>query len=233
MAQAAYPVGEGPDGFYFPAPSRATRRWGTRCPRATRETKFGLDDRLIDCESGLEGKAAAAFMGRLDVVDVREQPPALRYVDDDGDVQKHTIDLLVTLRDGTRVAVLVKPRVIADRHRLDRVRDLLANQTPRSFADRYVIVTEDKLPRSVVSNGQLYADVRRFGPSADHPSVQAVLAVVTQPMSVSAVVVNVGVGTLRALARCVLDGVLIVEGGGALDHHASVRPLDAVRRVAA
>ena len=233
MSQPTHSLGETPEGFRFPAPSRTTRNWGTRCPRATRETKIGLDDRLLDCESGLEGKAAAAFMGRPDVVDVREQPPALRYVDDAGDVQKHTIDLLVTMRDGTRVAVLVKPRVVADKHRLDRVRDLLANQTPRSFADRYVIVTEDKLPRSVVSTGQLYADVRRFGPNSDHPSVQAVLAVVTRSMSVSDVVAEAGVGTVRALARCVLDGNLVVEGGGALDHHASVRPSHAVGRAAA
>ena len=233
MSYQAFPVGESPEGFRFPAPSRSTRGWGTRCSRSTRETKFGLDDRLLDCESGLEGRAAAPFRGRSHVVDVREQPPVLRFFDDEGEERKHFVDLLVTLRDGTRIAVLVKPRAIAHQCNLGRVRDLLASQAPRSFADHYVIVAEDKLPRSIVSNGQLFTDVRRFGPFSDDQSVQAVLAVVTQPMSVSDVFVMAGVGTFRALVRCVLDGNLVVEGGGTLDHGASVRPSDAVGRAAA
>lgn len=221
-------------GFRYPAPSRATRNWGNRCPFAMRGTMI-FNDRVVQCESGLESKTLDALAGRHDVVDIWEQPEELLYIDDEGKPRRHTVDFRVTMRDGTRYAVLVKPKRKAEACGLDRVRDLLAAQAPRAFADRYVIITEDKLPRHVVSNGALFSEVRAYGPFADDPDVEAVLAVVTEPMTVSRAVELTGLAgqAFRALVRCALERRIRLVDDVRFDYAAVIAPTAKLEEVSA
>lgn len=206
MHSNEFPVGETADTFRYPAPSWASRGYGTRCPFAVRKT-LAYRDRVLECESGMEGNAVHAFLGRTDVIDIWEQPPHLTFVDDDGKKRKHVVDLLVTYEDRSRDAVLVKARGRIEATRLRRIRDLLAAQAPRGFADHYVIVSEDKLPRHLLANGRIFADVRMHGPHTGHPHVETMRGIVTGPMTVSEAMSRAGLGGdgFRALLRCAVD----------------------------
>ena len=215
------------DAFRYPKPSRATRNWGVRCPFATRTTRITASDFVFECESGLEGRNVLALAARTDVLDVWDQPPTLTYNDEGGE-HDYTVDHLVTLVDGTKYAMLVKPASKVGTTNLERIRDLLAAQAPREFADFYVIVSEDKLPRHRVSNGRLFDTVRRDGPFTDDPDVQIVLDVMDAagaPTTVGAVMDATGLGgrAFRALVRCVLDREVALVGDHAFDLPAPIR----------
>ena len=236
MTTTPQPLGGTADGFRYPAPSRATRHIGVRCPFAMHATRVTGSDRMLECESGLEGRNVSALEARTDVRDVWEQPPALTYVDDDGEEKGHVVDQLVTLDDGSKYAMLVKPKRKVGTTRLERIRDLLAAQAPRDFADFYVIVNEDKLPRHRVSNGRLYATVRRYGPFSGDPDVATVLAAVDATdgtTTVGEVVERTGLGgrAFVALVRCVVDRHVAMVGDHAFDYPAPIRRLvDGVAR---
>ena len=225
MMNIHHNTGESEPGFRYPGASRSTRNWGTRCPFAMRGTMI-FNDRVVQCESGLESKTLDALAGSSDVVDIWEQPAELRYTDDAGKPKKHTVDFRVTMRDGTRYAVLVKPKRKVEACGLERIRDLLAAQAPRTFADRWVIVSEDKLPRHVVSNGALFSEVRSYGPYADDPEVAAVLAVVTEPMTVERAVELTGLAgrAFRALVRCALDARIQLVADVRFNYSAVIAP---------
>lgn len=226
MLDIEYPIGESAEGFRFPAPPQAARNFGSHSPRSMRGS-IPFDNRLIECESGLEAKTVYVFLGRSDVVDIREQPPRLRFIDDAGDECWHYVDLIVTFSDGTRYAVLVKPLAKVESSGLRRIRDLLAAQAPRSFADYYVIVSEDKLPRTLVFNGRKFADVRLHGPFSGHPDVRAMHRVVTQRMTVAAAIerANLDGRGFRALVRCAIDGHVRLVGRTRWDSAAVVEPV--------
>ncbi len=224
------PVGGTTDRFGYPAASRATRRFGVRCPFSIHATRVTSRDRMFECESGLEGRNHLALMARTDVRDVWEQPPKLTYVDDDGNPKDHTVDQLVTLEDGIKYAMLVKPRRKVGSTNLERIRDLLAAQAPREFADFYVIVSEDKLPRHRIANGRLFDAVRRDGPFTDDPDVTTALAAVEAAggtTTVGEVMECTGLAgrAFRALVRCAVDRRIAVVGDRAFDLPAPVRRL--------
>ena len=221
------------DAFRYPKPTLSSRHWGDRCPFATRTTFVSSGDRVLDCESGLEYRGANSFLARADVEGVREQPPSLRFIDADGQPQRHTVDLLVRMRDGTTYAVLFKPSSKIEAAQLVEVRDLLAAQAPRSFADFWVIVSERDLPRHVLTNGILMEDVRLHGPAAADPLVNRLAGFVGTRMTVAAATNLIGGGgeAFRALVRLLADGRLRLCHGVRISMAALVEPVAAIGEV--
>ncbi len=218
-----------PDGaFSYPERSPSSRNWGDRCPRATRTTFVSSGNRVVDCESGFEYRAANAFLARADVESIREQPPELRFVWPDGIPGRHTVDLLVRLRSGVTYAVLVKPSSKVASSRVEEIRDLLAAQAPRSFADYWVVLSERDVPRHVVANGIVIEDVRLHGPASDDPIVTRLAGIVTGRMTVAAATKLAGGGdAFRALVRLLADGRLRLCHGVRIGMAALVEPVAA------
>ena len=216
----------GDDAFSYPKPSPSSRHWGDRCPRAARATGVTRDGRVYECESGLEYRQVNGFLSRADVESIREQPPELRFMWADGSPGRHTVDLLVRLRSGATYAVLIKPTSRVEASRVEEIRDLLAAQAPRSFADYWVVVDERDVPRHVVANGVLIEDVRLHGPAPDDPLVSRVAGIVTRRMTVAAAAQMVGGGgdAFRALVRLLADGRLRLCHGVRIGMAALVEP---------
>lgn len=211
--------------FRPPLPSLRTRSWNRKTEFCCRESYVSPDDREVHCESGLEGKALLALLADPRVVRVVEQPPAVSYVDDRGVRRSHTVDLLATLRDGTRIAVLVKPKAKAARVDLERLIEMLRTQVPRSFADRWMHLDESHLRRDIVDRGQMILRVRLDGPFGDDPAVERVARVVDRPMRVADAVTAAGpAADLWAVVRLVADGHLQTPGSVRLDMDTTVAP---------
>lgn len=140
--------------IYLPGESRSSRNVHSKSRGACRPSVV-VHNCEIMCESGMERDAASIMAIDPDLVELREQPPAVTWVDAEGTLIRHTFDYLATLRSGQKIAVAVKPMEVAKRTRFRETLDLIARQVPRSFADGVRLVTDEDLPRDHVHNAVL------------------------------------------------------------------------------
>jgi hypothetical protein len=138
--------------YRAPEPSRATRDVVRRSKASLRGSMIAKlpafeRPRVIQFESMLEYRFLCLMLVRPDVLDIQEQPPAIRYRRADGSEASHVFDFLVTLIGGKRIAVAIKPaeRVI----QRDFITELhhVAAATPKHFANRIKLVTDEQLDR--------------------------------------------------------------------------------------
>ena len=193
-----------------PAPSRATIKPRRPGRFSGRRSSVGRDRRLRIAHSWLEGDVIECLMHRPDVVDVIEQPPAITYVGDDGKKHRHTFDAIVVMRDGTRIAIVIKPRALAEKRQTRRLVDLLALHLPAHVADAVLLVTEEDVDPDVLH------DARLVGKALLHPNVEHdgrlgdYLATHPGPATVAELCAATGLGGhgFRAVARLVGRGQL-------------------------
>lgn len=100
--------------YRAPEPSRASRAVVRRSKASLRGSmiaKLPAFDRprVIQFESMLEYRFLCLMLVRDDVHDIQEQPPAVQYRRADGNPTSHVFDFLVTLTNGDRIAVAIKP----------------------------------------------------------------------------------------------------------------------------
>ncbi|UMY17115.1 Tn7 transposase TnsA N-terminal domain-containing protein [Methylobacterium organophilum] len=222
--------------FRPPGPNRASRNVRVRSRSTSCSTLVvGDTPREMPCESDLERKAALAFMARPDVVDVREQPPAVPYRDEAGVRREHTFDLLVTLTTGRRILFEVKPAKIAERKNLRAKMELIAGQVPRHVADEVNIVTDRKLGRAVTHDAELVHYARGcVDPEAD-AAVAGIVDGLNGSVTVETLVKASGLGAsaFAAVVRLIASGRLRVMGRPRIGYDTLVGPAEALRGRAA
>lgn len=159
-----------------PKPSLASRNMAA----SSRSQCIGdllVDDadgaRMLAVESDLERKFVRIFQYSRDVVDIVEQPPAVRYLGADGRPHSHTFDLLVTYAAGHRVACAIKPYEIAVKHDLWNLVKRIAGYMSPTLADAAVVLTEQKIDRVALRNAEIM-HVCRLGDPDDDAIVLAV-----------------------------------------------------------
>lgn len=201
-----------------PAPSRGSRRPSRRSKGSARAIVIG-GNREIHCESNPERKCVLMLLARNDVADVVEQPPAVWFIDADGRNRRHTFDFLVTMTDGTKVAIEVKPLSKVEKyHWRERLRRI-AEQV-EGFADRYMLVTEANLPPDAVYNAALLHAVRRDVQPEHDEQIRQLTADLHGSVTVADLVARSGLegDGFRAIARLIGAGELIVAGRGRIDY---------------
>jgi hypothetical protein len=206
-----------------PGPSVATRIPSPRSRGSSRSSIVGgAEPRRIYCESGLEEKAAYSLLADPNVVDLWEQPAAVEYVDEYGKKRRHTFDFVVLLKDGTRIAIQVKPWKRSEKWRAILAR--IAAQMPRRFADFVLLLTERDLPRDLVHNSVLIHAVRRDPPRGYDEQLREIVATLNGSVKVADLVKHSGLEGrgFRAVVRLIANGELIVHGNGRIDYGTSV-----------
>jgi TnsA endonuclease N terminal len=217
-------------------PSRGRNRT-PRASRATREIKIGdkgsvsgaliANDIKIWFESQLEYWVLLVLLARWDVLDVWEQPTPVEYVDDDGVVRVHTFDFLVTLRDGTRIAIAVKPAGEVVESRIQRIVDLIAEQMPPAFAGYAKLLTDKSFTMEDRINAQLIHAVKDDNEPEDDAVVaklvkklrgETTIAKLVEASGIQgygfrAVVRAIGAGRLKLTEACVIDNDSVVARG--------------------
>ena len=147
------------------APSRASRI----PPRRSRGSHCGTivampTPRALHYESKLEANVAVVLLARPDFVDLQEQLPALSYIDLAGKPSKIHFDLLLKVRNGSRIAISVKPRQLAEKTNHAATIKHIAKQMPRRFATHAMLMTEYDASDAAVYNAPSYcrcAAIRR------------------------------------------------------------------------
>ncbi|GAU84694.1 hypothetical protein BIWAKO_04631 [Bosea sp. BIWAKO-01] len=111
-----------------------------------------------------------------EVIDLREQPPAVTWLDAEGTPRRHTFDFLATLRSGKKIAIAVKPMAVVKRTRFLETLGLIARHVPRSFADGVKLVTDENLPLDDVHNAVLLKHMRRTSNTEHDQLIKSLLA---------------------------------------------------------
>lgn len=173
------------------------------------------------CESGLEKKVAHFLLTHPQVADLREQPDAVQWLDAEGTLRRHTFDFLVTLKDGRKLAVAVKPK--ARRRRLDQILAAIANQVPTGFADGVLVMTDEDVPRDVVHNAALLHHCRR-GANPTHDAIVQRLVATPGRGTVGQLVAasELGGAGFRAVVRLIANGTIQVQGGARIGYDTPV-----------
>ena len=211
-------------GWRPPAPPTATRIPALKSKGSMRVLMASMDDVLAPCESGGEFNDVRVSRARPDVVAVHVQTEPVAYVDEDGVERHHTPDVVLTRRDRSREAHVVKPD-----HRAAAARRLVRTFNERRVGgiDRWRHVGDAALPRSVVKRADLIGWVRRDGPFPNDPVLERVRALVDRPMTVAEAVAasEAGGWGYRAVVRLIADGVLRTRDGWTIAYERTVEPV--------
>lgn len=227
----------GRDPSLRPPRPRRERHRSPRASRASRKISIGdkgsvsgvliANDTKVWFESQLEYWILLALLARWDVVDVWEQPTPVEYVDDDGVKCTHTFDFLVTLRDGRRIAVAVKPAAKVESTGIKRIVDLIAEQMSPAFAGYVTLVTDKSLTIDDRINAQLIHAVSDDNEPEDDAVVARLVKKLRGETTVGklvaasgldgygfrAVVRSIGAGHLMLTGNCVIDDDSVVTRG--------------------
>ena len=194
-----------------PFPSRSTLRAPRASRGAGRVDMVGPDRKVRGCHSHTEARVFTGVLARPDVYDLREQPPAITYIDERGRSRRHTFDATVTFHDGFRVAVLVKPEALAKRQRTDRLVAVIASQLSANVADGVLLMTEKDVGPDALHDAKLL-NVARLHPCPAHD--KALRAHLEQEIGDATIAdlccaSALGGDGFRAVARLLADGTLV------------------------
>jgi hypothetical protein len=206
-----------------PGPSVATRIPSPRSRGSSRSSIVGgAEPRRIYCESGLEEKTAYVLHAHPNFADLWEQPSAVKYIDHHGKKRRHTFDFLLLLKNGTRIAIQVKPSKRSAKWK--PILERIAAQMPRRFADYVLLLTEKDLPRNDVYNAMLIHAVRRDPPRGVDERLREIVMTLNGSVRIADLVKHSGLEGrgFRAVVRLIANGELRVHGGGRIDYGTSV-----------
>jgi hypothetical protein len=176
-------------------------------------------------ESYLEARVRTVLLARRDIIHLREQPPAVPYVDLEGRRHNHTFDFLATQSDGSRIAISVKPSAKVSSHFRAELCNIAA-QVGKDYADGTVLVTERSVPSDVLSNAQLICSVRE---DRDYDAY-AQLVDLLRTLRGAASIADIGstlkrtTSGFRAVVRLIAAGFLVPLTSGPFAPTTLVRP---------
>lgn len=210
-----------------PAPSVACREPALRSAGSARSVLTNyLNNCSILSESHRETEAAAGFLGRTDVIEVREQQ-RVHYLDEQGRRRSHVFDLIVTFKNGHKVAYAVKPLAVALRQDLRTTLEQVAKFVPSAVADAVAILVESDVSGWRYSNATALYSVA-FDPK-DEPAYAAVrTAIGAAKTTIGEIVAATGMKgrAFRAILRLFRGGELGIADGP-FDYSSAVWPVHA------
>lgn len=181
------------------------------------------EGREMEVESHTEMLTALVMLARRDVVHLENQVP-FRWIDRNGTARTHFFDFRTSLRDGTRIALIVKNSRKAADHEFRQEMRLLASQVTPDFADRVSLLTEKHLDPIEVHNAELIHGVRLPDPEPD-AAVRRVVAGISGAVKIGDVVALAGCSGsgFRAVVRLIRTHELELVNHERIEHDALVR----------
>ncbi|MBM1689274.1 hypothetical protein [Sulfitobacter geojensis] len=152
-------IGIEQQGFIVPDPSRSSRKinWRSRAScRGTIVLSLNSRQQVVVYESLLELMCILLISSRGDLADVWDQPEPIRFTLPDGSHHEHTFDYRVTLTDGLRYAVAIKPIHHVEKYDFDLKLGYICAALPDAFADEVILMSEADFTRAQALNAQRY-----------------------------------------------------------------------------
>lgn len=178
---------------------------------------------VMDVQSHTEMLTALVMLARRDVVRLENQV-AFKWIDVGGKRSTHYFDFRVTLRDGRRLALVVKWSTKARKPKFKEETARIASQVPAAFADAVLVVTERHLDPIEVHNAELIYAVRRPEPDFD-AAARRVIQGLAGAAKIGDLVAATGDGGqgFRAIVRLIGAHELELVNHERIDHDTLVR----------
>lgn len=183
-----------------------------------------IDGVRVNFESRAEYKAFLVIRSRLDTLRVVEQSPRVQYVDADGELRTHVFDLKVFRRDGSIVAVDVKPAARVESSGIRETHSLISRQLSPKIASRLLVFTERMYMPSDFYNAELMLGVGRQHCPEDDEAILKLVARMNGAMKIGDLVAKsrrAGYG-FNAVVRAIAAGRLVMTERRRIDYAAVV-----------
>ncbi|MAU43572.1 MAG: hypothetical protein CMP09_01760 [Yangia sp.] len=167
---------------------------------------------VMKTDSLTEKRVALVLLARPDVTSLENQV-AFGWVARDGTKHTHFFDFLVTMADGSRVAIMVK---YDDKLGQEEFRDeisKIAAQVPPEFADRVTLMTEKHLDPVDIFNSTLFNAVRFPDDEAD-AAMRQTIGRLNGAARIGDLIAHTGLGGrgFRSIARLISSRELALQG---------------------
>ena len=184
-----------------------------------------VDGRVLWGASSIERKAIVTMLADPKVKTVHEQAATIRYVGDDGNEHRHTLDLIATRWDGEKPGYMVKPETAAIEHDLRALARRVAASTPQSIATRIQPLTSRQMPKWHVQNTSLLFAVRRDRRTLVDQKVRELAPSLPTPVTIEDLCDRLGGGVeaFRPIVRAIFYGTLEFVSRGEIDETSLVR----------
>jgi hypothetical protein len=180
---------------------------------------------VILTESSIEKKLVRSLLADRNVVEVRHQALRIAYVDEDGQVRHHTVDIVATFRDGTKVGYVVKPEAAAVKHNARALVETLSRHVSRVEVSRLQLVTSRQLPEWGNRNARQLVNARRDRRTYVDDMMREIAPELTKPIRIGDLTARLGGGhvAFRPVLRAIHFGTLEFLGFGTIDENGKVR----------
>jgi hypothetical protein len=181
--------------------------------------------RIYGADSQIEYHLQVLSLVDPSVAHIQEQFGPVPFVNAHGLPAKHFIDLMITKKDGRRVAVAVKPTKRLESGRFLQELTQLRKTMPLGLVDEMRLVTERSFSRDDASNAELYL---RFSLTPDRV-VDERLAELVSSLSGSCSINDIcealrsGGRGFRSVVRALYEGKLVKLSPGRIDLFTEVR----------
>lgn len=189
----------------FPARSKLTVRGFT----IAKTPADGFWRQIIYASQG-ERETSLLALAMPNLWNLFDQPKPVSFVDVDGTQRTHRFDYLSVLKDGTRIAMAVKPWDKVISLNFKATLSAIERDMPMDFADKLVLVTEHQRHRMEVLNAELLNFFRRCpDPEADDV-VADLIGQLFGEVPIAEIVRKSGLGAraYRAAFRAIYEGKL-------------------------
>ena len=180
---------------------------------------------VILSESSIEKKVFRSLLADSNVISVRHQALTIAYLGGDGLLKHHTVDLVATLRDGTRIGYVVKKESAAIKHDMRGLVEKMATFVPTSKLDRLQLVTSRQLPEWGNQNARKLLNARRDRRTHIDDQLIEIAAELVKPIRIGDLSRRLGGGSIafRPILRAIRLGTLTYLGFGVIDQNGLVK----------
>lgn len=192
-------------GLMFPARSKLTVRGFTLA-----KTPADQYWRQIISASQGERETCLLALALPNLWNLFDQPPPVGFDDVDGKRKTHRFDFLAEFKDGTRVAIAVKPQARVESLNFRTSLEAIERDLPTGFADKVCLVTEAERHRLEVGNADLLNFFRRCPDGHADELISGLIARLSGEIFVSELVDQAGLGAraFRAVFRAIYTSKL-------------------------
>lgn len=180
---------------------------------------------VILTESSIEKKLVRSLLADRNVVSVRHQVLKVAYVDENGETHHHTVDIVATMRDGSKVGYVVKPEAKASADDTRGFVERLATFVPASKLDRIQLVTSRQLPEWGNLNARQMLNARRDRRGYADDLLREIAPELVKPIRIGELTARLGGGhvAFRPVLRAIYFGTLEYLGFGNIDEKGLVK----------
>lgn len=192
-------------GLMFPARSKFTVRGFTLAMTPAEQ----YWRQIISASQG-ERETCLLALADPNLWNLHDQPKPVGFTDVDGRTRTHRFDYLAEYRDGSKVALAVKPADRAEKLNFRATLTAIRRDLPKGFADKVCLVTERSRHRKEVQNAELLNFFRRCQDDEADSLVRERIKDLSDELSIAELIkpLDLGARGFRAVFRAIYAGLL-------------------------